>query len=347
MTGFLDLSQLNTSYGDTQVLFDINLAAGQGDFVAIAGPSGCGKSTLLRTILGLERAQSGTIRLGRSILAMHGIHLAPEKRNIGWVPQDSALFPMLNVAENIAFSLAKSPRGVKQQAHSMRVDELLALINLSSMRNKMPSELSGGQAQRVALARALASEPQLVLMDEPFAGLDPVLRSDLRSEVRSILKASSTTALLVTHDQTEALSIADTVALLNHGRIEQVGTPSEVYNSPATQWVAQFLGEANRLHGTRQGDRVETILGTTDFIWKGGFAPGRDIDVIVRPEALRISGTGEWRVTGIEYCGHDALLALVKSEHRLDVRVAPKDIRPIGDSVGVSLEGPVLGYPAT
>lgn len=347
MTSFLEINKLNVGYGNTQVLFDLYLKVNHGDFVAIAGPSGCGKTTLLRTILGLERAQSGTIRLGKHIFTTHGINLAPEKRNIGWVPQDSALFPMLTVAENIAFSLAKSPRGVKKLASSQRVDEMLNLINLTTLRNRMPSELSGGQAQRVALARALAAQPQLVLMDEPFAGLDPVLRSDLRNEVRAILKENSITALLVTHDQTEALSIADIVAVLNQGRIEQVGTPEQVYSSPATQWVANFLGDANLLDGHLEGNKVNTILGTSDYLWMGNQEPNEIVDVIIRPEFLELTDSGQWKVIGMEYCGHDALLSMRNDAGLLlDVRVTPDKIRAIGDHVGIALTQPVLAYPA-
>lgn len=347
MTGYLEISKLNVSYGNTAVLFDIDLSAQQGDFVAIAGPSGCGKTTLLRTILGLERAHSGTIRLGQSMITIQGINLAPEKRNIGWVPQDSALFPMLTVAENIAFSLAKSPRSVKKQAGSERVDQMLELINLTALRNRMPSELSGGQAQRVALARALAGQPQLVLMDEPFAGLDPVLRSDLRQEVKAILKANLITALLVTHDQTEALSIADTVAVLHRGRIEQVGTPEEVYTTPATQWVANFLGDANHLVGHREGDYVTTLLGSSEFMWMGEKEPQDVIDVMVRPEFLELTSTGQWKVVAVEYCGHDALLSMKNDAgNTLDVRVSPDKILGIGERAGISLTRPVLAYPA-
>lgn len=345
MTNFLEVSGINVSYGDTPVLFDVTLDAGLGDLVAIAGPSGCGKTTLLRTILGLERAESGTIRLGRNILTTHGIHLVPEKRKIGWVPQDAALFPMLNVAENIAFSLATTLRGVKKLAHSHRIDELLMLIDMTSLRDRMPHELSGGQAQRVALARALAAEPQLVLMDEPFSGLDPVLRSDLRNEVKEILAANKTTALLVTHDQAEALSIADKVVLVNCGRIEQIGTPHEVYNRPTTQWVARFLGDANILSAQRTGDVAHTLFGNSEFVWMGKYPPKQVIEVLVRPESLELTDGNMWTVNSLEYCGHDALLALSDAVGDLIyVRVASQNMRSVGQRVGVTLTGPVLGY---
>jgi iron(III) transport system ATP-binding protein len=346
MTAYLDLEKVNVSYDTSQVLFDVSLKVDKGAFIAVAGPSGCGKTTLLRTILGLERASTGNIRLGKKMLTTHGIHLAPEKRKIGWVPQDAALFPMLTVAENIAFSLAKSPRGVKKQAQSQKVHELLELINMTDLASRMPHELSGGQAQRVALARALASEPNLVLMDEPFAGLDPVLRPQLRAEVKSILKASNTTALLVTHDQTEALSIADKIALLHNGRIEQFGLPEEVYNTPASIWVADFMGESNRLVAQRKGKKVQTILGTSEYLWMGEGEPRDEFDVIVRPESLKFAPGKDWKIAAVEYCGHDALITARHNldGNSLDVRVPAEDIKPIGAQVGIKMTGPLLGY---
>lgn len=345
MTSYLDIQGLDVFYGSEQVLFDVNLSVDQGDFIAVAGPSGCGKSTLLRTILGLERASAGSIRLGKNMLTTHGIHLAPEKRNIGWVPQDSALFPMLTVSENIAFSLGNSPRSVKKQAQSSRVQELLELINMSDLRDRMPTELSGGQAQRVALARALASNPTLVLMDEPFAGLDPVLRSDLRTEIKEILKASNTTALLVTHDQTEALSIADKIALMHHGHIEQFGKPDEVYNTPATVWVADFLGEANKLRAFHKGKKAHTILGASDFVWMGSETPASEFDAIVRPESLHITSGNTWQVVAVEYCGHDALITVVDQEkNKVLARVHSDEMREVGERVGIKLAGPLIGY---
>jgi iron(III) transport system ATP-binding protein len=346
MSGYLDVTNLNVSYGNHQVLFDINLSVHEGDFVAIAGPSGCGKTTFLRTLLGLERSQSGSIRMGRNILTTHGIQLSPEKRHIGWVPQDAALFPMLTVAENIAFSLARSPYGVKKEAKSERVGELLSLINLTSFRDRMPHELSGGQAQRVALARALAAEPKLVLMDEPFAGLDPVLRSELRTEVKSILKQNNTTALLVTHDQTEALSIADSIALLNKGRMVQEGTPEEVYTRPSSVWAAQFLGDVNLIAGEVSGTRVRTLFGESEFIWRSSDKLTQKIDVIIRPESLHVTEKGNWRVVDVEYCGHDALINLQQADGKsIRVRVKPHEIRRAGDLVGVVPHGTMLGFP--
>lgn len=345
MTAYVDIHALDVYYGDTQVLFDVDLSVEQGDFIAVAGPSGCGKSTLLRTILGLERATAGSIRLGNKMLTTHGIHLAPEKRNIGWVPQDSALFPMLSVAENIAFSLGSSPRSVKKQARSARVQELLELIDMSALRDRMPSELSGGQAQRVALARALANNPTLVLMDEPFSGLDPVLRSELRTQIKSILKASNTTALLVTHDQTEALSIADKIALLHDGRIEQFGKPEVVYNTPASVWVADFLGEANRVRAIREGDIARTIFGDSAFVWMGSGNPAAEFDAIVRPESLQVTSGDNWQVVAVEYCGHDALTTVLDAEgHSMLVRIHADTMKSVGEKVGLQLAGPLIGF---
>jgi|GEM_PF-169179 len=279
----LSLSNIEVNFGDTTVLHRVSLEVPPGSLVAIVGPSGCGKTTLLRTIAGLQRARSGDIRLGQRMLTTHGMHLAPEKRQIGWVPQDAALFPHLTVAENVAFGLGAGDgrragsragsraashagsragsrtgsRALRNAARSARIAELLSLVGLSELAERNPAQLSGGQAQRVALARALAVSPQLVLLDEPFAALDPVLRAELRSEVRALLSAQGVTGILVTHDQSEALSVADYVAVMNGGEILQFGTPASVYGRPATPWVANFVGDAVFLSG----------------VWSGGATP--------------------------------------------------------------------------
>ncbi len=254
-------------YGVEPVLRGISLEVPNGSLVAIVGPSGCGKTTLLRTIAGLIRARSGEVRLGQRMVTTHGIHLAPEKRRIGWVPQDAALFPHLTVAENIAFGLGGGRRAARRAAGEERVRHLLSMVGLSALADRSPAQLSGGQAQRVALARALASGPEVVLMDEPFGALDPLLRGELRTEVRALLAAEGMTGILVTHDQAEALSIADYVAVMRDGEILQFGTPPEVYDRPATPWVATFVGESVFLPGLWRSGSVVGALGSLEAEW--------------------------------------------------------------------------------
>jgi len=268
----LSMRNVVVGYGVEPVLRGISLEVPNGSLVAIVGPSGCGKTTLLRTIAGLIRARSGEVRLGQRMVTTHGIHLAPEKRRIGWVPQDAALFPHLTVAENIAFGLGGGRRAARRAAGEERVRHLLSLVGLSALADRSPAQLSGGQAQRVALARALASGPEVVLMDEPFGALDPLLRGELRTEVRALLAAEGMTGILVTHDQAEALSIADYVAVMRDGEILQFGTPPEVYERPATPWVATFVGESVFLPGLWRSGSVVGALGSLDAEWMPGDA---------------------------------------------------------------------------
>ncbi|MET3769847.1 ABC-type Fe3+/spermidine/putrescine transport system ATPase subunit [Marisediminicola sp. UYEF4] len=263
----LSMRNVVVGYGVDPVLRGISLEVPNGSLVAIVGPSGCGKTTLLRTIAGLIRARSGEVRLGPRMVTTHGIHLAPEKRRIGWVPQDAALFPHLTVAENIAFGLGGGRRAARRAAGEERVRHLLALVGLSELADRSPAQLSGGQAQRVALARALASGPEVVLMDEPFGALDPLLRGELRTEVRALLGAEGMTGILVTHDQAEALSIADYVAVMSDGEILQFGTPAEVYERPANPWVATFVGDSVFLPGFWRSGSVVGALGSLDAEW--------------------------------------------------------------------------------
>jgi iron(III) transport system ATP-binding protein len=309
------------------------------------------------------------------MVTTHGIHLAPEKRRIGWVPQDAALFPHLTVAENVAFGMLAgrgSSRAARRAAKSDEVRRLLDLVDLGPLAHRAPGQLSGGQAQRVALARALAAGPELVLLDEPFGALDPMLRADLRASVRELLRTEGVTGILVTHDQAEALSIADHVAVLRGGEVLQLGTPEEVYQVPATPWVAGFVGDAVFLPGVLHGDEVATSIGrlravpVTDA---AGLAPadGEDVTVLIRPEELRVapaadpgsptepaadgsagaaaSAALDGIVTDVEYTGHDAMLAASLGDGmRLRARVTASGLVPRGTEVRLSVAGAVLAY---
>ena len=371
----LSLRNVVVGYGAGPVLRGVSLDVPRGALVAIVGPSGCGKTTLLRTIAGLIRAGSGEVRLGGRMVATHGIHLVPEKRRIGWVPQDAALFPHLTVAENIAFALGGGRRAARKAARGERVLALLDLIGLAALADRLPAQLSGGQAQRVALARALASGPDVVLLDEPFGALDPLLRAELRTEVRALLLASGMTGILVTHDQAEALSVADFVAVMDAGEILQFGPPAEVYERPATPWVASFVGDSVFLPGTWVGERrTSTALGVRETDWVGTKASaagspsgpvtppeGAAVTVLLRPEQLVLEAVdpagsatpapGERltaRVSTVSYTGHDALLGLELEGGALcQARVPASGLLPVGTRVAVSVRGRMLAYPST
>ena len=245
---YLRLEGIRKSFGSFQALADIDLEIRRGEFVCFLGPSGCGKTTLLRIIAGLETQTAGTISQGERDISV----LPPAERDYGIVFQSYALFPNLSVADNVAYGLVNRREGkAKIQA---RVDELLTLVGLPGSGVKYPAQLSGGQQQRIALARALATRPGLLLLDEPLSALDAIERVRLRQEIRGLQKTLGVTTIMVTHDQEEALSVADRIVVMNHGVIEQVGTPLEVYSKPKAVFVADFVGKANRLEATVEAD---------------------------------------------------------------------------------------------
>ncbi len=332
-------------YGVEPVLRGISLEVPNGSLVAIVGPSGCGKTTLLRTIAGLIRARSGEVRLGQRMVTTHGIHLAPEKRRIGWVPQDAALFPHLTVAENIAFGLGGGRRAARRAAGEERVRHLLSMVGLSALADRSPAQLSGGQAQRVALARALASGPEVVLMDEPFGALDPLLRGELRTEVRALLAAEGMTGILVTHDQAEALSIADYVAVMRDGEILQFGTPPEIYDRPATPWVATFVGESVFLPGLWRSGLVVGALGSLEAEWmpaagtRGNPANGASSRLTLDEGADLDEGAVARGALAYDESGvrHDRQL---RSEIRRSGETAPMIVFPAGAAAAAEDVGP-------
>lgn len=282
----LEIDGLTKRYAGEVAVDDLSLSVREGELLTLLGPSGCGKTTTLRTIAGLEEPTEGNVTIDGQTLAGGDAFVEPEQRDVGIVFQSFALFPHLTVAENIGFGLQDRDEAAVDE----RVDEMLALVGLEAHREKAPEQLSGGQRQRVALARSLAPEPDVLLLDEPFSNLDVRLRVRMREEVRRILKAAGVTAISVTHDQEEALSISDRVAVLNDGQLEQVGRPEEVFGHPESRFVAEFLGQAGFVSGRFEDGRVETGLGTFSTAMLQGITEeyeGADIDVLVRPDDLR------------------------------------------------------------
>jgi len=346
MTG-LSVDALAVDIGRTAILRDVSVHVEEGQFCVIVGPSGCGKSTLLRAVAGLRHPTAGRITVGESILSdaeSDTPRFVPaERRRVGWVPQEASLFPHLTVAQNVAFG-----RGARRDRQRARDDavprELLRLTGLADFADRYPDQLSGGQRQRVALARALAAEPRLLLLDEPFAALDPQLRAGLREEVRTMLDTLGITGVLVTHDQAEALQIADTVVVMRDGRVEQQGSPADVYRSPANAWAAAFLGDAVFLDAVAQGDRAATALGGIPIAMNGH---DDRVTVMLRPEQLTLGGDGApGVVTRVRYGGHDALIDVrLDTGLELLVRVQAADIPRVDDRVAVTVRGAGVAYP--
>jgi iron(III) transport system ATP-binding protein len=307
---------LTRRYNDMDAVADLTLDVYEGELFAILGASGSGKTTSLRLIAGFERADGGSLELFGAPVAGPSKHVPPERRHVGMVFQDYALFPHMSVATNIAYGL---PRGA---ARDIRVRELLALAGLEGLGDRRIHDLSGGEQQRVALARALAPAPQLLLLDEPFSNLDAALRTQVRAEVRAILRRAGATAILVTHDQEEALSIADRIAFMHSGRIEQVGTPDEVYQHPSTLHAAEFIGDANVYrHGVKRGV-IATAFGELEA------PPGAShAAVVIRPEDLQIQAAGiHGEVMSREYYGHDQVLSVrLDDETSVRIRLGPHE----------------------
>jgi len=288
----LELDGVTRQYAEETAVEELDLSVRDGELLTLLGPSGCGKTTTLRMIAGLERPSSGAVTIAGDTVADGETFRKPEERDVGIVFQDFALFPHLSVEENVAFGL----KGYDDETIDERVDEMLELVGLEAHREKMPSQLSGGQQQRVALARSLAPEPDVLLLDEPFSNLDVRLRVEMREEVRRILKRAGVTAVSVTHDQEEALSISDRVAIMNDGTVEQVGDPAEVFENPESRFVASFLGQASFLSARIADETIETAIGSYDLDLLNGPVEAYDgarVDVLVRPDDLRAVPTSE------------------------------------------------------
>ncbi|MFD5868841.1 ABC transporter ATP-binding protein [Corynebacterium sp. NPDC060344] len=345
---------------DAPVLHDVTLDVPEGELLAVLGPSGCGKTTLLRVLAGLMPATAGTVDLAGRRVVDGPSGVPPERRRVGLVPQDASLFPHLDVADNVGFGLGRRlprlPFTRRGRRVPDRVMELLEVVGIPELAHRMPSELSGGQAQRVSLARALAPEPDLVLLDEPFSALDASLRTRLRGEVRDILAAHGATGLLVTHDQDEALSTADRVAVVDAGRVVQCDVPQEVYARPATAWVAGFVGTCSLLRGHAEpgGAGVTCRLGRARLAVPRDDAPA---SVVVRPEHVVLRAGGEAgaagvpaEVTSVEYSGHSTMYGLLAGGGGDVEKLLAREHGParfaIGDHVIAEAAAPLHAVPA-
>jgi iron(III) transport system ATP-binding protein len=348
----LSVTGVTKSFGTTRVLEGIDLNVPEHGLTAVLGPSGCGKTTLLRLIAGFADPDGGTIAFGDQVVFGAGRPVPPQRRRVGFVPQEGALFPHLTVSANITFGL---PR--RQRAAGRRVAELLELVGLSpSLAGRYPHQLSGGQQQRVALARALAPRPSIVLLDEPFSSLDAALREGTRRAVAQALRAASATAVLVTHDQAEALSLADQVAVMREGRLVQLDSPTVIYRYPSDPGVATFVGEAVLLPAQVDRGRAACALGVVPVRPAATGAAGQgagDVQLLVRPEQIRLhpasapTGT-EARVAEISYFGHDAAVRLdvLPGGPRVVARVTGQDLPALDSVVRLTVDGEGETYPA-
>lgn len=329
---------MHKTFGGAHAVAGTSLTVERGQLVALLGPSGSGKTSLLRLIAGFEIPDEGTISVGDREVAGPDVWVEPEHRRVGMVFQDGALFPHLTVGRNVGFG----------DATPARVTECLELVGLADRAHAYPHELSGGERQRVALARALAPAPEVILLDEPFASLDTGLRNALREQVLDILRAADASALLVTHDQQEALSLADVVVVMRGGRVEQAGTPEEVYRRPTTRWMAEFLGEADVLAGVADADVVECELGVlpTNHATRG------HVDVVIRSDAVRLEAPRDdavtARVVSRTFLGHEQVTRLrLPSGRELRSRGSGVTHWDVGDEVAIAVVGPVATFAAS
>ena len=321
----LEVENLRKSYSHSEAaaVHRVSLSLGEGELLALLGPSGCGKTTTLRMIGGFEHPDEGRVLFeGVDITA-----LTPEARGIGFVFQDYALFPHLSVTDNVKFGLRKLPRAQAQA----RVDDMLRLVGLEDLGKRRPHQLSGGQQQRVALARALAVAPKLILLDEPFSNLDAKMRVETRQEVRKLLKSTGSAGILVTHDQEEALALADRIAVMDKGRVVQVGTPDEIYRNPVSEFVANFIGRSNIVQGTADGMNVQTAFGNLPM----SRAANGAVQLAVRPEQIMLEPdpASAASIVGREFRGHDQIYWVQEGETCMIVISGPGAQHPIGTRV--------------
>lgn len=320
---------------------NVSFTLQQGDLLGLLGPSGCGKTTLLRMIAGFEQPSEGKIFIGETQVSGEGVFVNPENRQTGMVFQDYALFPHLTIAENIAFGLKTQKPPLKKAQIQQRVAEVLQLVGLEGLNRRYPHELSGGQQQRVALARALAPQPRLILLDEPLSNLDVQVRQRLRHEIRHILKATGISAIFVTHDQEEALAISDKIAVMRQGKIEQLGTPEEIYTSPSSRFVAEFVTQANFLPAFRQGDRWKTEIGVWECQVMDNPENKQQGELMLRQEDiyLKPDETGELTIIDRQFLGREYRYCLaMPSGNQLHARTSLSTQLEIGTKVHLKID---------
>ncbi|HXH59122.1 ABC transporter ATP-binding protein [Iamia sp.] len=339
-----DLTRTYPGRPPVPALRGVDLELPSGSLTAVLGPSGCGKTTLLRILAGFDRPDGGTVAFDGDEVSSQTRALPPERRRVGIVPQEGALFPHLDVGANVAFGLPRRERG--RGRRTGRVAEVLELVGLSGFERRRAHELSGGQQQRVALARALAPHPALVLLDEPFTALDAGLRGTLRADVSATLAAAGATALLVTHDQAEALSMADHLAVMRAGRIVQSGPPADVYHRPADVQVATFLGEAVLIPGRAGAAGVTCALGVVAVADDSPGPASGDVTVCLRPEQVVRADDARVKATVVHtsYHGHDALLELDVAGQAVAARWASTTLPHPGEEVGVTVTGTAVTF---
>lgn len=354
----LQLNELRRQFnGQSHPAVDeVSLTLHTGDLLGLLGPSGCGKTTLLRLIAGFEHPQSGSIELAGRLVCGQGSWVPPERRDVGVVFQDYALFPHLSVIDNVSFGLNSASRRGKLAPGKVpeEAQRAIALVGLQGFEHRFPHELSGGQQQRVALARAIAPQPSLILLDEPFSNLDVQVRLYLRQEVREILKSVGISGVFVTHDQEEALSISDCLAVMQQGRIEQIGTPEEIYHQPSSRFVAGFVTQANFLPAERQGDTWKTVLGSFPVASQDSATVPAELvqgELMVRQEALDLHSdpSGDWVVRDRQFLGREYRYTLVTATGQiLYVRTVNNLQIEAGDSVRatVTVKSPTI-FPST
>ncbi len=336
----LSVQDVSKSFEGTTVIEDCSLEVGWGEMVSLLGPSGCGKTTLLRIIAGLERADRGTIHIAGAQVAGDGSWVRPEDRNVGMVFQDWALFPHLDVSRNVGYGVPRAKRAAE-------VANTLELVNLPGMQDRLPETLSGGQQQRVALARALAPQPTALLLDEPFSNLDSALRREVRTEVRQLLQSTGMTAVFVTHDREEALVLGDRVAVMDAGRIVQIGSPAEIYQKPANPWVASFIGDVSMYPADADGTVAHADFGSIPLL----DAHQGPVEVAVRPEDVELrsddSSTATHTVEDFEFQGADSMVTVANpAGTRLLARVSGTQSLATGDRVCPAYTGsPAVAFP--
>ncbi len=289
----IDLINITKSYGDNEIIKDMSLYIRENEFLTLLGPSGCGKTTTLRMIAGFEKPDSGKILFNGQDIAT----LPPNKRNVNTVFQKYSLFPHMNIYENIAFGL--KIKKMKEQEIREKVTWALDLVDLKGFEKRMPDSLSGGQQQRIAIARALVNEPEVLLLDEPLGALDLKLRKEMQLELKAIQQKTGITFIYVTHDQEEALTMSDTIVVMNQGVIQQIGKPTDIYNEPVNAFVARFIGESNLLSGVMLKDRLCEFAGKEFVCVDTGFEKNEDVDIVIRPEDIKITKPEDGQLTGV------------------------------------------------